>query len=683
MSNYKEKKGALNMKKKRSLRREIITLLIIAIIIPVAIVATYSYYSSKNQYHKVYDTTSMDNLNRTSELITGIIKNNSESINMLSEDPNARNMIVGQSESEPWLYKTLEAYMASHKDITGVYLGLNNGKMFLAPAQTLPADYNPRTRPWYKKAIENDGQVVISDPYEDSAENNKGQFIVTIAKTVKDVKSGQTIGVVGLDIKLAYLSQIVANIKIGDTGYVAILDNTGKIIAHKDAKLLGKTSKDQPWVQAVMNSNKTDLKEKIGSETYNISAMENKDTKWKIVAFGAEKEIVNKVNGVRNITLLISIISLIFAILLGYLLVGKISKSISKLIKVLDKVKTGDFTEGIKDDPKSSVEVNAIAEAANSMIENSVLVLTNVMETTKHVREATEGLAAITEESNAVGEEVAKAVQQIAAGATEQASSLEDSAKITSKLGDEVNRSIEDSKKMIAASNEVKQCTVDGIRVIENLKVTFGETSIANKQLAEDIQVLAENSNKISAITDTLKTITEQTNLLALNASIEAARAGEAGRGFAVVAEEVRKLAEQSSESASEINKVIIDIKQSVNEVHARITQTTSLNEKTRESVEVTNSSFEKIEKATHMLEESVDNVTKSLSNINKDKETVVSKISEVALLAQETAATTEEVSASSEEQAAGLQEVVASAEKLSGLAYELEELVGRFKISR
>jgi len=667
------------MKKRMSLKTQIIAMLIAAIFVPLVIVTVYSNSNSKGNFEKMYDSTAKDNVDRVSESVSNMFKKYEESTNMLASDPNARSMVAAASECEPWLMKSLDAYLTNHKDVTSVYLGLKNKQMIIAPVQQLPEGYDPTSRPWYKDAIANDGKVILTAPYEDAME--KGKMIVTFAKTVKDGTTNETIGVIGLDIKLTTISEIVSKIKVGEEGYVALFDATGQIVAHKDSKLVGKTSKDKSWIGDILNAKSDSFTEKVDGKGYNVIKAENKDTKWKIAGFASQKELSDKVNKAKYMMILISVLSLVGAVVFGALFARRISKSIDKLISVLNKVKDGDFTEKIERDKKASYEVDAIANSVNNMIEGTVGVINSVLDSTKQVREASEGLAAITQESNAVGEEVAKAVQQISQGATEQASDLEDSVTITNKLGEEVNRSINEAESMVDASKDVKKSTVDGIVVINNLKEIFGETTEANAQLSQEVQILAEKSNKISAITDTIKAITEQTNLLALNASIEAARAGEAGRGFAVVADEVRKLAEQSSESASEINKVIVEMKQSVSAVYEKINLATSLSEKTKESVEVTNGSFEKIEMAAKALEESMEKVTESLSKIREDKDLVVSKISEVASVSQETAATTEEVSASSEEQAAGLQEVVASTEKLTALAERLDQIVNKFKI--
>jgi methyl-accepting chemotaxis protein len=666
------------MKIKKTLQNQIIMLLVAAVLMPIAALTGYSLYNTSETLNAQFKDNTADNVNWVVEVIKESNKSNIESVNMLSQDPNALE-IFNVDVSGMWLKKSFESFLSTHKDITSVFYGLNDGEMVLSPEQSLPEDYDPRRMEWYKAALESNGQAIISDPYEDSAQ--KGMYVITFAKAVKDSKSGQVLGVVGIDMKLTTLADTIKDLKIGDNGYVAIIDRTGRIIAHKDSALLGKTSKEEQWAEKVLAANNSGEVLTIGSEKFITSSAEEKSTGWHIVGFMPEKEITNLINKERNVSLIIAVIFLVLSVGAGAIFAASTTKPILRLIDALNRISQGDFTVAIDKRKGISYEIEAISNAVNKMVQDMVAMLKNISDTSEGIKGSSESLVSITQQSNAVGEEVARAVQQVSAGAQDQASSLDESSNIVSELGDEVAKAIENSEGMIAASKNVKISTKDGTRIVEGLKETFTEASTANKQLEQQILVLANNSNKISAITDTIKAITEQTSLLALNASIEAARAGESGRGFAVVADEVRKLAEQSAESAADINVVIADIKKSVDSVLERIHLSITLNEKSERSVMLTNSSFEIIAEASKLLEENIEKVSISLQEINDSKNTVIQKIAEVAAVAQETAATTEQVSASSEEQSAGLQEIAGSAEQLSNLAENLDEILKKFKI--
>lgn len=666
------------MKRKMTLKTQLITLMLLTILFPVAIISIINSYNSEKNLNSQFKDTLIDNVNWTDEVIKSNNKSNIELTDMLSQDPNVQN-IYNSADSQKWLLSTLDSFLVTHKDIQSVYYGLKDGRMLLKPQQDLPKDYDPRSREWYTKALSNIGQVIITDPYEDASQ--KGMFVITYAKAVKDPKSGEVNGVVAVDIKLQTLSGTISKYKIGQNGYIALVDKTGTIITHSDSKMLGKTAKDEKWVNELLSSKEANGEYDINGQRLISYTSEDKQTGWKIIGFIPKSEITSQLNSQRYISAGVSAIFLLLALIAGIIVSNSITKSIIKLVEVLNRIKAGDYTVQIEKRKNISYEVGAITDSVDLVIKDMVDMLKNIIKTSKNIKDSSEALVAVTEESSSVGEEVSRAVQQIAGGASEQAENLDKSSGVVSELGEKVINARSSSTNMMNASANVKAATKEGTINVESLKETFEEASKANKELQVKIEDLANKSNRIGAITDTITSITEQTSLLSLNASIEAARAGEAGRGFAVVADEVRKLADQSANSALEINVVISEIRNSVAVVLERIEQAISLNEKSEGKVLVTSSSFNKIEDAVLELEQNINVVDQTLEGISSNTDEVFQSITEVAAVAEETAATAEEVSASSEEQSAGLHEVVVSAEQLNLLSEKLDEMVKKFKI--
>lgn len=664
--------------KKKKLRNSLLLIIISIVLIPLIIVTVVTFLYISSNFKSDFSDLMNANLGRTSLLIDQINDNSISTVELLSKDTNV-NSILTNADSPNLLRNTFQSYRSSNKQIAAIYMATNTGKLFLEPNAALPDGYDPRVRGWYKAAIAKPDEVVVTDAYEDATQ--KGLYEVSFVKAVKDTNTGTIIGVVGIDIRLEMLSQNLSTQKAGKDGYFTLLDKTGMIIGSKDTKMVGANSSKYSWIKKVSNSSFNGKSLTIKGKNSLTYSEVNKKTGWTVVGFIPKSELKSKIFNVIFIIGGISLVILIIAIGIAIRFSTIISKPIKNLESLLKKISGGDFTNRISEKGILTEEVYSITHAVNSMVDDIVSILSNVKSTSTEIKNSSELLVSISEQSSLVGQEVARACMDMADGATNQASALEVSSTLTSDLGNEVDKSLTDSKLMTIASQEVKNATEQGKLTINELRGIFKKTSQANYDVAEKVEILAANSNKISTITDTIKTITEQTNLLALNASIEAARAGEAGKGFAVVAEEVRKLAEQSSGSASEINDVIIEIKNNIEVLTSKIEASIDLNKKTETSVDLSNSAFNKIDDSTHAFEENMEKVVDSLSEIDSKKNTVITNIQNATGVAQTIAASTEEISASSEEQASALNEVVSSAEKLNNLSLSLDSLVQKFKM--
>ncbi len=667
------------MKGKRKLHTQIIVILIFMALIPQCIIAFFNYYYVKKNFNSTFNDYLYTTLSKIDETIKSVDKSSRQSVDMISKNPNNQN-VLKDTNAATSILDFVNTYAQSHKEVSCAYLGVSDGRMLVQPKQDLPDGYDPRKRPWYPQAVSKNGEVFLTDPYEDAF--NKGQFVVSYEKAVKDSGSGQIIGVAGIDIKLTQIAQQVSNAKIGDSGYVAVLDGNGTIIAHKNAELIGKTSKDEKWINNVVNSGKIGVFENINGTNYVTYSLKNAETGWSIIGFIPQSEFNSKINGIIKMIIILSVIILILAAVIGNLFSKSITKPIENIEGSLVKLSKGDFTEKIDENAKGSLEIHSITKSLNLMIDEVVEILKETVGSSKHIKESTEAMVEICKQSTGAGEEIAKSIQGIANGASSQAQNVEDSSNLAELLGDKVNGCLQDSSHMIEASNRVKSSTEKGLGNINKLVTSFDKTTKSDIEVLKEVNVLAENSQKVNEITETIKQITEQTNLLALNASIEAARAGEAGKGFAVVAEEVRNLAEQSGESAEEINIIVNKIENSVKAVLSKINYSTEISKETAKSVNETSESFRDIENDSKILQSSIEKVSTELQGVGKDKENIVRAFLDLARIAEDTAAATEEVSASSQQQASGLNEVLTSAEKLSNLTEELDTAVKNFKIN-
>jgi methyl-accepting chemotaxis protein len=268
---------------------------------------------------------------------------------------------------------------------------------------------------------------------------------------------------------------------------------------------------------------------------------------------------------------------------------------------------------------------------------------------------ATSGqMASTSEEAGRAVDEIARSIGDVSQGAERQV-----------RVVDEVRTSTDETVEAVGGARTVAE---DGVAAALQATQAMAAVRDSSSAVNETMSALAERSERIGGIVETITGIAGQTNLLALNAAIEAARAGEQGRGFAVVAEEVRKLAEESQHAAATISELIEEIQAETAKAVEVVEDGARRSEQGVEVVEQTREAFVRIGT-------SVEDVTGRITGIAE-------AMAEVAAVAEQSSASTQEVSASTEQTSASTEQIAASAQELARTAEELERLFGRFQLS-
>lgn len=664
--------------KRISLKREIYKLLLLTSIIPIILIVVVNSYSLSRNIINVNNSIINGNINLIKYALANDYKNSHMNLEYLAEDANAKGFKDSNNDEAKWLQKSLENFLNAHDDVANVYMASENGRFIMAPNAEIEEGFDATKRDWYKEAINNPKEVVVSQPYIDVVSK---KIMVAYSKAVFNDK-GELQGVIAIDKNLEKLSDTVKKIDNMNSAYSTIFTPNGTIIADEDSNMIGKNVNDLPWIEKVLNieDGKSEYI-KINDLNYSVNKVIEKESGYTICVFVQSKELISLYVKEIIIPVIILVLAIAVLIISSRIFTRKLTSPIKEVVKIINKIKDGNFTEYAEINEHYNIEVTSMLEGANALVNDMGTLLSGVKEASESVNEGCSTLFNIISESSNVGEEIAKSVQEIAQGATNQAAQLEEGVIIVGGLEEEIDKSLASSEKMLRTSNEVKSSSQEGMIAIEELSEKYAENKEANDNIVNKVNLLSEKSNQVGLIVEVIKSITEQTNLLALNASIEAARAGEVGKGFAVVAEEVRKLAEESAKSASEINLVIDEIKRSISELDREILKTSKLNDETGESLIATKIKFEVIDKIINELETNIEEVTNSLDIITMSKDNVVFKISEVSAVGEETAAITEELSAASEEQSSGLQEIANEAEGLKDNAKNLNDIIKKFKV--
>jgi methyl-accepting chemotaxis protein len=356
-----------------------------------------------------------------------------------------------------------------------------------------------------------------------------------------------------------------------------------------------------------------------------------------------------------------------------------IIRPLRKLEKASDQVAGGDLTVNL--DVTSSDEIGRVSNSFSSMVANLHEISSHTFEAAEETSEGATGVSAITEQSQASIEQLSRVIGQLAENAMEEARMAGDIHQLSGEIYEALEQSAIQADSGVEISRNSSRLAEEGLRDAKAVEERMAMVRDGITDTARIIGTLGELSGEIGIIVDVIKSIANQTNLLALNAAIEAARAQEQGKGFWVVAEEVRKLAEESSQSSTRIVGLVMEIqKNTANAV--------SMTEKGTEDI---SSGMDALQVAGRTLENINDHVKKAEGLSSAIAETIqihlelgrkIQKATrEISNIAEHNAASSTQIAATSQEQTAAMQELSSTSAQLAALAKGMREATEKYKL--
>ncbi len=548
------------------------------------------------------------------------------------------------------LLAIFDQFAKSHPSTAYLSLGLADGGYASYPDDTKLNNYDPRVRPWYKAAIAAPGTTVRTGAYYWAPDD---VVLIGTVHTVADT-TGNILGVVGLDVSLKQLTELVRNIKLGNSGYLMLVEANGNVLVDpSDATHNFKPLADLGAHFAALSKRGDGMTQiDIDGVPYMANVVSSKDLGWRFIGLIKSEEVMADATSLTwLIAGIAAALAVIFAIV-GASFAGLIVRPIRGVADGLQEIAEGegDLTRQLNVQGKD--ETASLAGWFNQFLSMISQLVQRIGSASSDLQNAAADTSAVANNMNQAAGRQREAVELVSTAFNE----------------------------MVATANEVaRSCSAaatsadEGYRDVHDGQHHIGEATGSVLKLSEDLQkstqtmqLLEQDSKNINTILDTIRSIAEQTNLLALNAAIEAARAGDQGRGFAVVADEVRALARRTADSTGEIDSLLGNL--------ARRTQEVTL--QMQGSLQVSHTSVERIQQA----RDSFDKIRGSVDSIRDQNTQIATAAEEQHQVAEEINRHIAQIHADAQLVESFAHSAQTGSGRLTDISGQLKGLVGRFK---
>ncbi len=474
-----------------------------------------------------------------------------------------------------------------------------------------------------------------------------------------------------------------------ETSYAFVVDADGIMLYHPTADRIGTSTTNEMVIEALDEMNSGTIPEPALVSSYvdrtnkYLAYYAFEDGSGMLCIVANEDEFMEEAHHLVNIAVIAGVVGLLLFSVVGYFTAMKLTNPVVVVTERMRKMGKLDFTDDGTLEPLVH-NVDETADMARALINlNDELVDTikTIQDQSKVLYDSSAELQNGTNETTQTFGNIESAVNDIAQGATSQANETQAATDNVVVIGDMIEATKEQVDILNTTAQEISESNAKASDALEQLTQINKQTIESIAEIEQQTRTTNESAAKIKDAALLIANIAEETNLLSLNASIEAARAGEAGRGFAVVASQIQKLAEQSNQSAQQIDEVVRTLIADSDKSVETMQEVTQIVQKQSEYLESTEEMFENVRDGIKDSVTGIKNIATKTVELNEARSNIIDTVQSLTAIAEENAAGTEETSASVTQVDAIMKDIAENAITLKNIAQTLEENVEKFII--